>query len=120
MLFKKVKKDLNFLEMTPFRLYNHELRSDGLINVLVPKFTDRIFSRLLMPRIKKPYIRANLDEFGSETWLRMDGTLKVAEITEKLLEKFGERIQPASERTLIFLTNLYKAGFISFYELKKE
>ncbi len=106
--------------MTPYVLYSHEMCDDGKINVLVPKFTDKLFSKLLMPRIKKPFIRANLDEFGSQTWLLMNGSNKVYKIAEILTEKYGDTIQPANERVITFLTHLYQAGFISFNELKKE
>lgn len=120
LIMKKEKKQYNYLEMTPFTLYSHELREDGNINVFVPKFTDKILSRLLMPRIRKPYIKANLDEFGSHAWLLFNGENKVNEIADKLLDEFGEKIQPAKERLISFLTNLYHAGFISFKELNKE
>lgn len=122
MIFKNKKKNespLNYLELTPFPLYKHEENGEGLINVLVPKFTDRIFGRILQPRLKNPYIRANLDEFGSVTWGLMDGQNKVLIIADKLVEKFGDKIQPVHTRLTSFLTHLYRNGFITFNELKK-
>jgi hypothetical protein len=35
-------------------------------------------------------------------------------------EKFAEKVEPATERVLLFLTQLYKAGFIDFYELNER
>ncbi len=120
MAFKKIKKEYNYLEMTPVRNYDHIVKEDGLINVLVPKFTDKILSRLLMPRISKPFIKANLDEFGTEVWLQLDGKTIVIDIADRLAEKFGDKIQPVNERLLVFLTQLYKAGFITFNEFRKD
>jgi len=118
-MFKK-EAPLNYLETTPNRKYEHELLDDGIIHVLVPRFTDRILGKYLQPKLKSPYIRANLDEFGSATWLLMDGKTKVDSIADKLTEQFGESIQPVHPRLTFFLTHLYKAGFITFNELERK
>jgi hypothetical protein len=120
MFSKKVKLDLNYLEMTPQRLYEHETRDDGLINVLVPKFHTKFYKKYIMPKMKNPYIRANLDEFGSRAWELADGSTPVREIVALMEERFGERLGPATERITMFLTQLYKAGFISFKELNRK
>jgi hypothetical protein len=117
---KNKKKKLNYLEMTPFAIYSHEINSKGNIDVLVPRFTDKVFGKLLQPRLKNKYIKANLDEFGSATWLFIDGNNSVTRIGELLTEKFGEQIQPVYDRLTLFLTQLYNAGFISFNELERN
>jgi hypothetical protein len=61
-----------------------------------------------------------LDEFGSETWLQLNGKQNVSAIGEKLVLKFGEKIEPVEERLTRFLTNLYLQGFISFNEIKAK
>ena len=86
-LFKE-KEELNYLEMTPLRNYEHELNESKLIDVLVPKFKNEFLRDFLVPRSRSPYIKANLDEFGSETWLLMNGENKVELIADKLNEKF--------------------------------
>jgi hypothetical protein len=117
---KNKHKVINYLELTPKANYEHEIKPDGLVNVLVPKFTDFFFGRLLQPRISKKYIRANLDEFGSATWLEIDGVSSVGKISEKLLNKFGEKIQPVHHRVTKFMTELFRAGFIKFIELERK
>jgi hypothetical protein len=92
---------------------------DGLVNVLVPRFKSDFMNKLL-PKKKSPYIRANLDELGSATWLMIDGKTNVLELAEKLNDKFGEKIEPANNRLTLFLSELYKNGFISFNELKER
>lgn len=119
-LFRKKKKtELNYLELTPVCSYKHELTDEGLVNVLVPKFTDKILGRWLQPKLRKKYIRANLDEFGSATWLLMDGSKKVDKIAEELDNKFGEKIAPVYERLTKFLSQLYIYDFITFKEYQK-
>lgn len=114
------KSELNYLETTPKRNYGHELRDDGMINVLVPRFTDRILGKYLQPKLKNPFIKANLDEFGTATWLLMDGSNRVDTIADRLTEQFGEKIQPVHQRLTFFLTHLHKAGFITFKELERK
>lgn len=118
-LKKENKEDVNYLELTPLAHYEYERRNDGLINVLVPKFSNKILTKLIVPMLKSPYIRANMDELGTAVWLQIDGKTKVYQIASKLEEQFGEKISPVYDRLTIFLTQLYNAGFISFKELKK-
>lgn len=106
--------------MTPFAIYSHEINSEGKIDVLVPRFSDKVFGKLLQPRLKNKYIKANLDEFGSATWQFINGSNSVTRIGELLTEKFGEKIQPVYDRLTLFLTQLYNAGFISFKELERK
>jgi hypothetical protein len=116
----KDKEELNYLKMTPQRNYEYEKNENNLIDVLVPKFKNEFLKNLLVPRSRSPYIKANLDEFGSETWLLMDGENKVEFIADKLTEKFGDKIQPVIGRLTTFLTNLYKNDFISFKEIERK
>jgi hypothetical protein len=119
-IFKKKKKnEMNLMELTPITLYEHELNGDGLINVLVPRFQDRILGKYLQPKMRNKYIKANLDKFGTAAWEMMDGTTKVSELSDGLLEKFGKEIEPVDKRLILFLSNLYHNGFINFKELKK-
>lgn len=121
MVWEKAKKrSLNYLEMHPFRKYNHQIREGELVDVLVPRFTSKFAQKFILPKMRNPYIRANLDELGSYLWININGKSKVSELIEKMREKFSEKVEPATERVLLFLTQLYKAGFIDFYELKER
>lgn len=110
-------KNINFTELTPVRKYEHEIDDNGFVRVLVPKFTDPIFSRILQPRIKDKYIRADFDELGTEVWLSIDGDKKLNDIVLQLREKLGDKIEPAYERITLFLQNLHKNKLIFFHEL---
>ena len=120
-LFGKKNKDvINYLDLTPVRLHNHNIKDDGLIDVLVPRFSDRILGRYLQPKLKKrPFIKANLDELGTATWLQIDGLNKVGEIISKLDAELGEKISPAQQRITLFLSYLHRNGFINFKEFYK-
>lgn len=115
---KKQQFEVNYLELTPFQNHDFEVNKNGLVNVFVPKFKNKMLIKFLIPKMKSPFIKIKLDEFGSEVWQLIDGSKKVLEISEKLLEKFGDRIQPVNERLTKFLTQLYHYKFINFKEIK--
>jgi hypothetical protein len=121
-LFKnrKLKEDVNLLELTPFRIYSHEIIESGLVSVLIPRFHNKILAKVLSPRLKDPYVRVNFDEFGSSTWLEIDGSKTVMNISKDLINKHGDSIQPAYERVSKFLNQLYLYKFINFNEMKGE
>jgi hypothetical protein len=107
-------KGANYLELIPLRIREHVIENSGKVTILVPKFTNRFIVRYFVPLLKSPHIRVKLDEFGSETWLEIDGKKNVDMIANRLVEKFGSRIEPVHERLTKFLTDLYKKGLISF------
>jgi hypothetical protein len=115
----RIKKGVNYLELTPVRKYEHEVKDDGLVKVLIPKFKNK-FMLSFVPKHKSPFIKVSLDELGSGVWLAIDGYKHVDAIIEDLNVKFGDKIQPAEERITKFLTNLYENKFIIFNELNKQ
>ncbi|HAB51638.1 MAG TPA: PqqD family protein [Ignavibacteriales bacterium] len=117
---KKINSSINYLELTPKRVYNYEVESSGKISVLVPKFKNKLLVNFLAPRLKAPYIKAKLDDFGSLTWIEMDGTKNVESISQLLTDKFGDKVQPANERLTKFLTQLYQYNFITFNEINSK
>jgi hypothetical protein len=58
----------------------------------------------------------HLDDVGSFVWHRCDGATPVSEIASGLREKFSERIEPAEERLVEFLTSLLRARYLSVDE----
>jgi hypothetical protein len=118
---RKILKGTSYLDVTPICKYQHvHLEESGLVNVLIPKFKNPFF-KSFVPRHKSQNITINLDEFGSATWLLIDGKKNVGTICNELDEKFGERIHPVVERITKYFTLLYTNKLITFQEiLKKE
>jgi translation elongation factor EF-G len=117
---KKIDKTINYLELTPLRNYDHVVEDTGLISVLVPKFDIKWLDKIMSKIIKSRFFKAKLDEFGTQTWLEMDGTKSVQTVSEHLQKKFGEKINPVDERLTKFLSELYKYNFITFKELNTK
>jgi hypothetical protein len=114
---KKIDTTINYLELIPLRNHNHVVEDTGLISVLVPKFDIKWLDKIMSKIIKSRFFKAKLDEFGTETWLEIDGNKSVLIISEHLQQKFGEKINPVDERLTKFLSELYKYNFITFKEL---
>jgi hypothetical protein len=120
-LFRKKKEELtkvNYLELTPVPLFEHIKEEDGKVSVLIPRFTNKLLVRIIVPRLKSPYVKTLLDEYGSHVWGEIDGKQKVSDISNSLREKFGEKAEPAEERVTKFLTQLYKYKFVTFKEIQ--
>jgi hypothetical protein len=116
---RAILKNANLLELTPITLHKSEISDDGMVNILVPKFKNQLAVKFIVPKLKAPDIKIKLDEFGSETWRNMDGKKNVSLIGDKLVEKFGDRINPVYERLSKFLTMLYEQRMITYREINK-
>ncbi|OIO99482.1 MAG: hypothetical protein AUJ97_08805 [Bacteroidetes bacterium CG2_30_32_10] len=116
----KVLKGVNYLELTPFSVYKHQVDEKGKVTVFVPKFTSKLWGKILMPLINRKFINVKFDELGSSTWLKINGKNKVGQICKDLEEKYGEKIKPAEELVTKFLSDLYFKKIINFNELIKE
>jgi len=118
---RKILKKANFLDLTPVRMLEHEIRDNGNINLLMPRFKNKYWSRMLQPRSKDPFIQIKLDASGSETWLLIDGKSSVLTICRKLKDLVPEKLNPleeTEERVTKFLTFLYHQRYISFREIQ--
>ena len=116
---RKILKGVNYLNLTPVRQKEHEDIEDGKIAIIFPKFKSKTLQIFLIPPNRSNVIRIKLDEFGSASWLAIDGKKSVKEICEELENRFGDKIHPVEERTTKFFTNLYEQRYISFIEITK-
>ena len=97
----------------PVRRLEWEDLPDGRVAVLRPKFGQGWFGRMMLKRLRNPYLRIKLDEFGSFVWTQCDGERSVAEIAAALTEKFGE-IDDLARRLPMFFAETERAGMIGW------
>ncbi len=106
---KDVKQtQINLLNLIPVQKIKCEIKEDGLVVLLKPKYFNPFLAKHLLPRMKQPYFKINLDEIGSFFWLNCDGTRTVLEIAKLHKENFGEKVEPLYERIAHFITSLEK------------
>lgn len=110
--------NINYLELTPYRLFEYEVEENKQVSVLIPRFTNKILVKIITPMLKSPYVKTLFDDFGSHVWQAIDGKNKVLDIAVSLKNKFGEKAEPAEERVTKFLTQLYSYKFLKFKEIQ--
>ena len=115
---RKILKSTSALDLIPIRIHNHNISDEGLVTILIPKFKNEKFARFFIPARKSIYISIHLDELGSSVWLAIDGSKSVESICGELIEKFGDKIHPAEERIVKFLTGLYHNKHITFKQIE--
>ena len=100
------------LNSVPVRSVPFEMREEGLVTLLRPKFVTPWLAWVL-PFLSRPVFRVKLDEVGSFLWLQMDGRRTTAEVCDLLKARFGERVEPVHERALTFLYQMLEGRFLT-------
>lgn len=110
---EKVKKEDNFLLYVPRKKHdNWEIRHNAVYLIFHHEKPVEKFMRWLA---KKPTVSdVELDEIGSAVWLLIDGERSVHDISQELLEKFGEGCQPVYDRLIMYLRYLNRKGWIAY------
>ncbi|MBN1155256.1 PqqD family protein [candidate division KSB1 bacterium] len=108
------RSQINLLDVVPVKLVDSETDGNGLTVLLKPKFKNNYIKKYLVPRMKHPNYKINLDEFGSYVWYLCDGTRNVFKIAESLREKFGDKIEPVHERLGFFIRQLEQNKLIRY------
>jgi hypothetical protein len=98
----------------PVRQHDFEQHPDGLVTVLVPKFTSPLSRRLLVPLLAKPNIRMHLDAEGSAVWTGCDGRTTLRQLAVRVQERFGGTADEARTRVERFLLSLSREGSVTF------
>jgi hypothetical protein len=120
---RRIFKNANFLDFRPVRLLGHEVREDGGLSLLMPRFKNRVNAALFQPNSKGRFIFIKLDRFGGHIWLLIDGHTTISQICLKLKEQFPEELQPVEEtevRVTNFFALLYQERYITFREIQDE
>jgi hypothetical protein len=120
---RRILKKVNFLDLTPLRVLDFELLENGKVDILLPRFKNRIMSGMLQPRRKGPVIRIHLDTNGSAIWQLIDGVQKVYQLCDRIRMEKPELMQPPDEtekRVTGFLSLLYRERYITFLEILPE
>lgn len=110
---RKILKSVPFEELTPIKLFPIEEEIDGIKYILIPRFKSNFFRKLFA--FRGEMIRVKLDNYGSQIWNLINGNTKIKNIIDKFSENNSD-IKDARDRTVIFISQLYSNGFITFKE----
>ena len=114
-------KKANSLDLTPLRLLDHTAGEGAKVSIMMPRYHGTPWKHLLQSRTRRQFVPIKLDEFGSATWLLIDGINTVGKIAGKLQEQFPEQLTSRDEtetRVANFIFLLYNQRYISFRELQ--
>ncbi|HET7040233.1 MAG TPA: PqqD family protein [Gemmatimonadales bacterium] len=106
--------DPPFASLVPVRQHRWEDHADGLVTVLVPRFTGRLTRRWLMPLLARPHVRLRLDQMGSFVWLACDGRTDIAAVARALASRFGVGQADALSRVTSFVRKLARTTSLTF------
>lgn len=116
-IFKKKNIEYNLLDLTPMSKYSFIEETNGTISVIIPRFKNKFILKHFGKRMKNPNVKLKLDEIGSSVFREVNGENKVEQIANKLVESFGDRIQPVNDRISLYFKQLYDNNIIYFKEL---
>ena len=102
---KSDKTSQNLLELTPKQLVEYTNSDDGIVTLSLPKFRTKI-AKVIFSKMKNKTYTLKLDAIGSFVWNECDGEKNVHDISQNMLEEFGEEIEPVYERISLFLKTL--------------
>ncbi len=113
---KKIDKNSNYLELIPDKLCGCEKNQEGIIQLVVPRFKNRVMSKIAVNLGRSENIKISLDNLGSKVWELIDGNRTVAQIG-KILEKesetnTGQPMPQVFERLSQFLSGLFNHRLI--------
>jgi len=116
---KRKRREINLLDLVPIPIIGHEVGDAGIVTLRAPRFKSRFMRRWLLPRLKRPFFKVELDDIGSAFWLLCDGERNVREIARIMHVRFEERIEPCYDRMGMFFQQLDGARFITYTNLDK-
>ena len=110
------KQTVNWLDLVPMvkETIGTKFNDEGLASIVVPRFRKAWMVKLFLPKNKKNEINLQLDANGTAVWKEIDGTKKVRDIIKSLAE-VGEGQEQFDDRVVLFIQNLYRSGFITFF-----
>ena len=118
---RKLLKSTNYLDLTPVRLMEYTVTEPGKVDILLPRFRKGFWREAYKRSAKGEYIFIHLDEPGSTLWLMIDGSVKVRDLCNMIIEKRPDLMQPREEtekRVTQFLSLLYHEKYITFLEIR--
>ena len=113
----KNKSEINLLDFIPTHHIEWQENPETNIIVLIkPKLMNRFLKQHLLPLLKNPNFRINLDAYGSKVWKLIDGKRNIMQIADILKESCGTVVDPVYDRVGKFMMSLEKHKFITYMD----
>jgi len=111
---------IDYLDLVPRRVVGFEAaagdanQGDANVILLVPRYRDRVWGRLIQPRLgpAKRFVRVPLEARGSALWRAMDGERTVRDLMPAAHEAAPGDDADLARRVCLYVQNLADNGFI--------
>lgn len=103
-----------FLAYVPIRRdYEWFLNDEGLVQIIIPKFTGSLGKSFCKIIKKDNKFTANMDKIGSTVWKNCDGKKSVKDILEILKKEFAEEDE-IDQRLYLFLQQMKALNYLDY------
>jgi hypothetical protein len=103
---------LDFATVQPRRLLEWR-EEDGRCVLLRPRLGSSRLAHWVAGLGGDPYYRIRLDDVGTLIWKACDGQTSMADIVERMRERFGKKVEPADQRLAQFVRKMLKGRMIT-------
>ena len=90
--------------------------NEGLVTILFQRSADNFIDKFFFKYISAKPSKIDLDEIGSFIWKNIDNSLTVRDLITKAQNRFNEKIEPAQQRIILFLTKMAETKLIELYK----
>lgn len=106
----------DYLDLVPRKLVEAAPSSDGgAVSLLVPRYRDAIWGRLLQPRLGpgKRFVKVPLEARGAALWTAIDGQRTVRDLVPVVGEVAPDDLDNLPRRVCLFVQAMADNGFIA-------
>lgn len=113
-------ENVDYMSLVPAHAHQWLEDADtGRVLVMMPRYTDPLFSRLLQPRLSddKKHIRVPLEGRGTFLWHLIDGQKSVADLVRAFETEYPGDSENVPNRVSMYLHAMYDNNFIKYLNL---
>ena len=90
--------------------------TDGIVTVLYFRENKSFLDRFLFRKLSDKPSKIDFDRTGSVVWKLINGRDNISSIIENAKIKFGNEVEPAEQRVIIFIRKLAGTKLIELYK----
>lgn len=113
----RVAAEADYLDLVPRRLVEAVPEPDagGKVILLVPRYRDAVWGRLLQPRLGpgKRFVRLPIEARGAALWTAIDGRRSVRELLPAVAAASPDDEADLPRRTCLFIQAMVDNGFLA-------
>jgi hypothetical protein len=108
-------REVDYLDLVPRRAVEAVEEPGGRFVLLMPRYRDAVWGRLLQPRLGpgKRYVRVPLEARGAALWAAVDGRRSVRELVEAVRPVTAGDEDDLERRVCLYVQAMVDNGFLA-------